>query len=186
MMLKWMMLVLFLALGITATGSRDYREEAQFLTSNGLQHLITKFFEEEISMIMMPQLTDEMLRELGITTIGARIRFRDAVRRRDEPVVEEGETGLLIVEDGQAGDEEGRQEVGQPVGQDIDLPEADLEEDEEGDQGETELIFYTTTGKRGSGIYHHFLDGFYRYDRNKLKRNGRGYFQCAVRGCVAR
>ena len=53
--------------------SANYIEETEFLTTNGLKHFTEKFQQEEISMEIMGQLTDEMLRELGISTIGARI-----------------------------------------------------------------------------------------------------------------
>ena len=58
---------------IYLSSSVNFREETEFLASNGLEHLAEKFQQEEISMEIMGELTDVMLRELGISMIGARI-----------------------------------------------------------------------------------------------------------------
>ena len=54
--------------------------------------------------------------------------------------------------------------------------------DEEEEVEEDNLLFYTTKMSTGR-ITHHFLHDFYRYDRNKVKTNGKAFFQCSVRGC---
>jgi hypothetical protein len=50
---------------------------------------------------------------------------------------------------------------------------------------ETNLVFYAKTLSTGR-VTHHFLNHFYRFDRNKVRANGRAFFQCSVRGCTAR
>ena len=58
----------------------DYDEEILFLTSVGLENLVENFREEEIFINLFPELTDDNLKELGITTIGRRIKFRNDAR----------------------------------------------------------------------------------------------------------
>ena len=50
---------------------------------------------------------------------------------------------------------------------------------------ERNLVFYAKRLSTGR-VTHHFLDHFYRYDRNKVRANGRAFFRCSVRGCTAR
>ena len=50
---------------------------------------------------------------------------------------------------------------------------------------ESNLVFYAKTLSTGR-VTHHFLNHFYRFDRNKVRANGRAFFQCSVRGCTAR
>ena len=49
--------------------------------------------------------------------------------------------------------------------------------------GEEPMFYKTVNGKR---VFHHFLDKFYRFDRRKVKSNGRAYFTCSMRPCSAK
>ena len=60
---------------VAAVNSLEYSQEIQFLKDQGLEHLIEKFRSEEIAINLFPFLSDDNLKELGILTIGARIRF---------------------------------------------------------------------------------------------------------------
>ena len=65
----------------------EYSQRIQFLKEQGLEHLIEKFHSEEITINLFPFLSDENLKELGILTIGARIRFRQSAQTWiDKPV----------------------------------------------------------------------------------------------------
>ncbi|KAG1655171.1 hypothetical protein FOA52_005788 [Chlamydomonas sp. UWO 241] len=47
-----------------------------------LDHLLPRFESEEISLEMLPYLDEQQLRDLGVTTVGARMRLRAALARR--------------------------------------------------------------------------------------------------------
>ena len=69
-------ILLLLAVGLS------YHDETEFLTEAGFPHLVDSFRSEEIIMRMMHRLSNLELTELGLTTMGARIRFREAVDSR--------------------------------------------------------------------------------------------------------
>ena len=72
---------------VAAVNSLEYSQEIQFLKDQGLEHLIEKFRSEEITINLFPFLSDDNLKELGILTIGARIRFRQSAQTWiDKPV----------------------------------------------------------------------------------------------------
>ena len=66
-------ILLLLAVGLS------YHDETEFLTEAGFPHLVDSFHSEEIIMRMMHRLSNLELTELGLTTMGARMRFREAV-----------------------------------------------------------------------------------------------------------
>ena len=66
-------ILLLLAMGLS------YHDEIEFLTEAGFPHLVDSFRSEEIIMRMMHRLSNLELQELGLTTMGARMRFREAV-----------------------------------------------------------------------------------------------------------
>ena len=75
-------ILLLLAVGLS------YHDKTEFLTEAGFPHLVDSFRSEEIIMRMMHRLSNLELTELGLTTMGARIRFREAVESwvaRDDP-----------------------------------------------------------------------------------------------------
>ena len=47
-------------------------------------------------------------------------------------------------------------------------------------------MFITTKSVKGNKVFHHFLDKWYRFDRRKVKPQGRAYFTCSVRACSAK
>ena len=49
-----------------------------FLEDQGLQELSAGFVSEEIEVSQLPSLPDDFLVQLGITTMGARLRLRSA------------------------------------------------------------------------------------------------------------
>ena len=57
-----------------------YEEETRFLTKYGFVHLIDNFKQEEVEIHHINRIDDNTLRELGVTTIGARYRLRDAAQ----------------------------------------------------------------------------------------------------------
>ena len=60
-----------------------------------------------------------------------------------------------------------------------------LPENSQEQESEVGLIFFKKTLSTGR-ITHHFLDQFYRFDRNKVHKNGRTHFSCSVKQCKAR
>jgi hypothetical protein len=81
-----------LALGI-GIPSENYREERRFLNSVGRGDCIAMFEKEEIELNQIPRLDDATLRELGVNTIGARLRFRDAAQDFLQGVGLQGDQG---------------------------------------------------------------------------------------------
>ena len=49
-----------------------------FLSNSGFQNLETNFVSEEIEVRHIPSLPDHLLAELGVRTMGARLRIRSA------------------------------------------------------------------------------------------------------------
>ena len=178
-------ILLLLAVGLS------YHDETEFLTEAGFPHLVDSFRSEEIAMRMMHRLSNLELTELGLNTMGARIRFREAVESwvaRDDPgeASEVRQDAAAEVPQDAAG--EVHQDAATEVHQDAEVPEEiapAVEEVEEVIENERDVIFYSKTLSTGR-VVHYFLDHFYRFDRNKVKPNGRAYFQCSVRGCRAR
>ena len=203
-------LFLLLALGLAIPP--NYREECAFLQSAGLEDMIDVFHGEEIELGMMDKLTDEELKQLGFTSIGSRHRFRAAVGRWLQAGAEDGAGGSAgggagggaegRAGDGAGGGNEGEAgcETGGGAGVGAEEGAGGEEggeggdgagggavggvgaEDEEEEVEEGNLVFYTTTMSTGRTT-HHFLHDFYRFDRNKVKTNGKAFFQCSVRGC---
>ena len=102
-------LVFLLALCHAVPPGGDYEEETRFLLRTGLGNLLATFRLEEITISMMPRLTDEDLRHLGVRTIGVRINFRDAILYWTEE--REGDQVVGGVDD-QEVEEVGKQELG--------------------------------------------------------------------------
>ena len=195
-------ILLLLAVGLS------YHEETEFLNDAGFPHLVDNFRGEEIIMRMMNRLSNQELTELGLATMGARIRFREAVDSRITRDAAGEATGDAAGEAAREADGDGRDNA-------VLVNEAATEDSTEGVQGdrrtdndtgsetveganiqeengpnvevdgERNLIFYVNTLSTGR-ITHHFLDHFYRFDRNKVRANGRAFFRCSVRGCTAR
>jgi hypothetical protein len=184
--------VLWLVVGLLAVvlplPSPGYREESKFLRQAGFEENIERFKEEEVEIQQIARLHDDALKDLGIRTIGARMRIRDAA----ETWMDSSQARGPGVEGGQGGVEEdgGQQENVQIV---VNLEEEAQEEEdgegkeEEGEEEEEErqLLFYTSRSANGKKIFHHFLNNFYKFNRRKVKKNGRAYFHCSVEGCKA-
>ena len=177
-------ILLLLAVGLS------YHDETEFLTEAGFPHLVDSFRSEEIIMRMMHRLSNLELTELGLTTMGARMRFREAVESwvaRDAAQDDPGEAsaeadGHVVPEVHQ----EAAAEVHQVAAAEVPEENVPAVVEVEGViNNERDVIFYTKTLSTGR-VVHYFLDHFYRFDRNKIKPNGRAYFQCSVRGCRAR
>ena len=144
--------------------------------------------------------------------MGARMRFREAVEswtERDIAGVPEAEeasgdgreaaaaaAGEAAGTDGEAAAEEGGHEVQEQRRPSINtgaerVHEAAVQEENgpivevEEIDNERNLVFYAKTLSTGR-VTHHFLDRFYRYDRNKVRLNGCAFFRCSVRGCTPR
>ena len=89
-------ILLLLAVGLS------YHDETEFLTNAGFPHLVDNFQNEEIIVRMMTRLTNQELTELGLTTLGARMRFREAV----ESWIERGAAGVPEAEEASGDDRE--------------------------------------------------------------------------------
>ena len=55
-----------------------FEETSRFLTDNGFGHVSQQFVEEEIEVRQIPSLPDQVLADLGVRTVGARLRLRSA------------------------------------------------------------------------------------------------------------
>ena len=53
-------------------------QDSRFLTDNGFGHVSQQFVEEEIEVRQIPSLPDQVLADLGVRTVGARLRLRSA------------------------------------------------------------------------------------------------------------
>ena len=69
-------LLLFAFLAILGCYAND--EIKDFLSNSGSQNLETNFVSEEIEVRHIPSLPDHLLAELGVRTMGARLRIRSA------------------------------------------------------------------------------------------------------------
>ena len=78
--LGWLLGCLTLLTLANGIPSENYREERRFLNSVGRGDCIAKFEMEEIELNHIPRLDNATLRELGVNTIGARLRLRDAAQ----------------------------------------------------------------------------------------------------------
>ena len=58
---------------------QNFLKEEDFLKEHGFERCFEAFMEQEVSLKYMARLTNRDLATLGIHTIGARLRFRDAV-----------------------------------------------------------------------------------------------------------
>ena len=68
------MLLCILVIGCSAISN----ETSRFLSGNGLGNLEPTFVDQEIEVRQIPALPDHLLVELGVRTIGARLRIRSA------------------------------------------------------------------------------------------------------------
>ena len=87
-------LVFSLLVNLLCHAHPEYVEEEAFLVASGLSHLVDNFKNQEITMDLMTRLSDSSSRDLGITTMGRRIRFMDSARAW----VERRENDELILE----------------------------------------------------------------------------------------
>ena len=87
-------LVFSLLVSLVCHAHPEYAEEEAFLVAGGLSHLVDNFKNQEITMDLMTRLSDSSLKDLGITTMGKRIRFMDSARAW----VERRENDELILE----------------------------------------------------------------------------------------
>ena len=55
-----------------------FEETSRFLTDNGFGHVSQQFVEEEIEVRQIPSLPDQVCADLGVRTVGARLRLRSA------------------------------------------------------------------------------------------------------------
>ena len=175
-----MLCLLALVPCVLALPTPGYKQEKLLLKSVDLDHLAAAFEAEELEIGHISRLDDSSLRSLGVTTMGGRQRLRDAALVWSGAEEEEGGGGGEEDGGGAGAEEEGG---GEEEG-------AGAEEDgaggrEEDDAAENQIIFTTNTLKTGRTT-HHFLQGFYRFDRKYVKKSGRAYFTCSVRECKAR
>ena len=78
-------LLILVILGCDGVG-RD-EEMANFLKDQGLEHLTQTFVSEEIEVRQVSRLTDQNLMDLGVRTMGARLRLRSAATTWVSPQV---------------------------------------------------------------------------------------------------
>ena len=149
---------------------------------------------------MVEGLTNEDFRELGVNTIGGRARLRAAARdwrqlqgtrEGQELDAREGQDTENVVQEAglevsplvqDAGLEVGP--VVQEAGQEVIQEERQGQEEDahrEEDNGLTFVETITMTGK----IWHNFFFQNYKLCCQKVKPNGRAYFECSFPGCTA-
>ena len=78
---------------LLALPNPGYRKEKLFLNSVDLGHLAAAFEDEELQISHIWRLDDSSLRSLGVSTMGARQRLRDAAQVWSFPEPEEGSGG---------------------------------------------------------------------------------------------
>ena len=164
-------ILLLVAVGLS------YHDE--FLTEAGFPHPVDSFRSEEIIMRMMHRLSNRELTELGLTSMGARIRFREAVESwvaRDDPGEASADAaGHVVQEVCQDAAAEVHQDAAAEVHEDAatevhqgaaaEVPEeiAPAVEEVEGViENERDVIFYSKTLSTGRVVLH-FLNHFYRF-----------------------
>ena len=125
-----LLVVLALALSLPSPG---YKEETRFLRDAGFEDVIDCFKEEEVEIGHIARLSDSDLRELGVSTMGGRIRLRDAAMEwTTVGGAEEEEQTEELGRDVEVGREsvEARREDGEGVEEDVG--------EEEGEDGREE------------------------------------------------
>ena len=75
-----MVIFLFLLLFGTSRLSSVEDDIVKFLEDQGLEELSAGFVSEEIEVWQLPSIPDDFLVQLGVTTMGARLRLRSAAR----------------------------------------------------------------------------------------------------------
>ena len=65
----------------TANNVSGENHISQILSSVGLGNLLEKFQEERVDVKSMNELNDKELHRLGVTTIGDRVRLREACKK---------------------------------------------------------------------------------------------------------
>ena len=73
-----MVIFLFLLLFGTSRLSSVEDDIVKFLEDQGLEELSADFVSEEIEVWQLPSIPDDFLVQLGVTTMGARLRLRSA------------------------------------------------------------------------------------------------------------
>ena len=63
---------------VTVCSAVVNEETSRFLNGNGFENLEPRFLDEEIEVRHIPGLPDNLLVDLGVRTIGARLRIRSA------------------------------------------------------------------------------------------------------------
>ena len=205
------MILLFLALGLITLATE--REEV-FLEKHGFGHLVDKFKEQEVTMDMMSSLSDSDFVQLGLATVGARHRFRNAINKesaenqenqgqaQEDQVQQDQNNGQVqqdqnlnqVQQDPQLGQVQQDQPLEQ-VHQDQNAGEihedqhlGQVQEDQalgQVQENQNKIIFLSTTKATGRTT-HHFMDGFNKFSRNQIKNSGRALFLCSVKGCKAK
>ena len=161
--------------------------------------------EEDIEVCQIPSLPDQVLADLGVRTVGARLRLRSAASQWVPNQVISFlslEISFVQIFFQPSGPEDVEQ--GEPDQPDHHVDGEGGEGGEGGDVGDDveaaaglhffsltkstsllsccNLLFYSKPGR----ITHHFSHGAYRMDRVSVKPNGRAYFSCSVKSCRAR
>ena len=172
--------------------SVNYLEETEWLERNGFGHLSENFKSEEVEIHHILTLDNNSLRELGVTTIGARCRIRESAQEWVNNNTGVGQQQPDQQQpDQQQQDQQQQDQQQQQQGEEIE-DEGEVQEDGRGIRDETRIndtradpiIFIETKSKTGK-IYHSFLNGFYRFYRRNVRKSGRAHFHCSVAGCRA-
>ena len=78
------LLIFFAIVGLNGSGRDNLKK---ILNGQGLQNLTETFVAEEIEVRQLRQMSDQNLIELGVRTIGARMRLRSAATTWVQPEV---------------------------------------------------------------------------------------------------
>ena len=141
-----------------------FEETSRFLTDNGFGHVSQQFMEEEIKVRQIPSLPDQVLADLGVRTVGARLRLRSVASRWvPNQVISFLSLEISFVQ--------------------IFFQNRLFPFPSRLVCFHVAIFFsYSMPGR----ITHHFSHGAYRMDRVSVKPNGRAYFSCSVKSCRAR
>jgi chemotaxis protein histidine kinase CheA len=183
--LRGVLWLLALAACLAGPGRPDLAKTERFLRGVGLENLVEKFVEEEVEVPMIPRLSDTVLAQLGLRTIGSRERIREAsiaFMEEEEAAEEENTTeeATTAVEEDEAATE---------APEEVENPEAAAEDETETDEAEElehPTVHFVETKSLKGRTFHHFTVGLYKFNRKKVKPGGRSYFECSCPLCKAR
>ena len=153
------------------------RSLATFLANIHLENYLDLFIREEITMELLPMITESQFERIGVRTLGQRMRIVQSAQsiNTDDEIIER------VVDANEAPHEEIVQEEPEThPPNEHGVVDNNLEETRRGDEHPE---FYFEFSVNGDKKYHKFNIGFDKFNRHFTKENGRAYFKCDSKGC---